>query len=321
MPEASSNDNVVQAFNPASGGVDTVQLVNTGATPTPASGGDTAQNDAAQDGAQPRQSSDGGDPNARQQPPQQQRGKHWTTRKIEEQTREIGNLTRLVYNLEGRLQGRGSERVDDDGQAQARNVPQRGQSEYDARQDPGYDPQDPEPDRDSFGTYDQYQRALMRWESRVEMRGRERAGQQHQQLQEQLRETQEIAHRYNNAAVAWERDHPDFVDVVDSLSDIRAEQYPELTKAIFTSHNPAQMMHALALNRPVVDKILRLAPLQQVRALAHIESRLMNQGTQMSKAPPPIAPTGASQITSRSAYRDDFTPEQHLAWKKANGIK
>jgi hypothetical protein len=190
--------------------------------------------------------------------------------------------------------------------------------------DPGYDPRDPEPDRDGFDDYDKYSRAISRWEARMEVRG-ETARQQHAQrqqhvVQQVMQETAQIAGHYNQTAQAWEREHPEFNDKVESLASIDAERNPVMTRAIFTSHNPPALLDALASVPEVAQRITQLPPEQQIRAIAYIESRLNSQGAKVSNAPRVGRPVGTTSASSRMAYRDDFTPEQHRAWKKANGI-
>jgi hypothetical protein len=94
-----------------------------------------------------------------------------------------------------------------------------------------------------------------------------------------------------------------------------------MTRAIFTSHNPPALLDALASVPQVAHRITQLPPEQQIRAIAYIESRLTAQTAQVSNAPRVGRPVGTTTATTRSAYRDDFTPDQHRAWKKAHGIK
>lgn len=297
-----SEENVVQTLDVASGNI--VESVPTREAPA----SPPAQNPANSEARTPTQVEGGGVP-----------GKNWHARKIDELTRTKYEQEREIARLQGIAQGLYTGK-----QEPAKPAPPAAPVNPEIASHPGFDPSDPEPDKSTFDDYEKYLRTVARWESRLERRAGDREGTQRRQVESQqhevMRETVHIAQRFEADRERFVQNAPDYNEVVDSLQ-IDAQKAPEMAKAIFRSDRPTQILYALGKHPQVAYNIAAMPPHQQIRAIAQIEARLQMPSAPISNAPPPGSSVGSGRATSRTSYRDDFTPDEHLAWKRANGIK
>lgn len=242
------------------------------------------------------------------------KGKNWHARKIDDLTRRLHQAEREKQQLFELAAGKQ--------QPEPPPQPMPPQSEYAGH--PGFDPRDPEPNRDSFDSYEKFVEQRAAWASRMEFRAMTVAQQQQQlawqQQQRIAAEAQQAREAFVKNREEFVKSVPDWDETVANL-DIPSEAAPAMTKAIFTSSNPSAILYTLGKNKEIAYQIAQAPPDQQFRAIALIEAHAMAQKSPISNAPEPPSSVSGGKATSRASYRDDFSVEEHLAWKKANGIK
>jgi len=174
--------------------------------------------------------------------------------------------------------------------------------------------QDAEPSRESFDSYEDYSRALARYEARQEFSRLEGEKQKQGAEQARAQEAQTQATRYNESVATVRAETPDFDDVVSS-ADIPVT--PAIRDAILDSDNPARLQYHLAKNPEEVDRISKLSPVQQVKAIGVIEANLQAPA-RTTKAPAPVRPIGASGAGAAKDF-SRMTMAEVKAAMRANG--
>ena len=164
-----------------------------------------------------------------------------------------------------------------------------------------------EPQLDDFGDYDQYMRALGRWEAKQEI-------QSWQAQQEQERRQAEAYTRrqtYDQKAASFAVDHADF-------DEVTGNPYLPITEDMATviqssDHGPEVLYH-LGQNPQEAAQLSQLPPYMQAAALGRLEAKLTApKPTQVSGAPPPVSPVGGGDGVVKDLYSGDMTTEEWIA--------
>jgi hypothetical protein len=240
------------------------------------------------------------------------RGKNWHARKIDEANRRAAHAERERAQLLELVQ-----RMAPPAKVEPPK-PEVPPSEYAGH--PGFDPNDPEPSRDDprWRDYEHYLGAVAQWNARLEGRGMDRTREYRQQetvrQQQVVRHVTAVANNFAEKLEVFERSNPDYSEVVDNL-DFEAPL--PMARAIITSDDPARIFHALGRAPDEARRIAKLSPDAQIRAIGRLEAHL-DSATPVSNAPAPGNPTGSTRAVARGGYRDDFSVEEHIAWRKAN---
>lgn len=137
-------------------------------------------------------------------------------------------------------------------------------------------------------------------------RDREAAEKQAQAAQKQT------ADNWNKRVQLATADMPDFADVVMS-SDVRFNE-PAVLQAIQESDIGPKIAYYLASNPDEADEVAQLRGSAAVRAIGRIEAKLELSKASITKAPPPIEPTGTKATAVKSP--DAMSDSEFAAWRK-----
>lgn len=164
------------------------------------------------------------------------------------------------------------------------------------------------PNPDNFETEEDYQDALAEWRVDQKLAAREQKAKSEKLSSEFQARVQ--THREKTAAFA--KQHADFEDVIESVSDIVLT--PIVQDAIL--ENGPEFMYELAKNPEELERINELSAFEAARALGRIEERIAAKAAKpkeekkiQSKAPQPINPTrsGAGTGAHKSVYDDTLS--------------
>lgn len=165
---------------------------------------------------------------------------------------------------------------------------------------------DAEPKREAFESYEDYLRALGRFEARLEAkRAAEENGKRAQLMQAEAYQRQ-LAERFQKQIPEARKKYADFDEVVESAE---IAMTPVMQRAIMESDMVHDVNYFLAKNPAEAERISVLPPLAQVREIGRIEAKLASAPAPVvkpSSAPEPITPVkGAS---TPSGDLDDKIP-------------
>lgn len=177
------------------------------------------------------------------------------------------------------------------------------------KQQPTSSGSEDEPQRDKFDSWDEYDRARVRWLARQEVRQETQAMREAET--QRVREAQAAELR-----AAWEArldSARDEHDDIDEYVDVVGERINEvLAVAIQTSDVGPALVRYLGQNPKELDRITSLPGVAAVRELGRLESRLQ------ARPKPSNAPSPASTVKTvdapKNALRDDMPID---AWMKA----
>lgn len=188
-----------------------------------------------------------------------------------------------------------------------------------------------EPNLADFPDWNEYQKAMARHE------GRKAAREEHQAQRAQdarARETESRQQRVDQHAERVQKaraELPDFDEVVGS-SEVPVTD--AMVEAILESDVSAKLQYHLAKNPAEAERIARLSPTAQVKAMGVLEAKLgadasapaptpqAQDKTKVSSAPPPIAPVGSRSGGPRPLEKlgmDDYMAErrkQNPIWRR-----
>jgi hypothetical protein len=174
-----------------------------------------------------------------------------------------------------------------------------------------------EPQLDSFDDYDQYNRALVRWEA-----GRIIAEEKYQTIQaERQKAGKAVVDTYKARVEAAKQTHTDWDEVIAIAPDF---VYPQTTvDTILESEQGAEIQYYLAANPAEAERVHKLNPVQQIKEIARLEVKFSKQDAaptkRVSQAPSPIAPVGGND--SGIVDIDKLEGEAWLAADKARLAK
>jgi hypothetical protein len=168
---------------------------------------------------------------------------------------------------------------------------------------------DPEPTRDQFETYEQYDRALARWEAKQVFR-QEQETQRYQQAQHF---EQQFEREVNNAwmeqrAHAASR-YADFDNVVDAIGTQVTET---MATGIKMAEDGADIAYYLGKHPREVERIRDMAPAQQLIEIGKLSAKARPQAS-ASNAPRPV-----DRVKPKSAPVNALSDKAPVdAWMKA----
>lgn len=202
----------------------------------------TAPNDTGEPGEQPRRSD------------------RSAARRIGGLTREVRAREREIGELRGLLRAQG---INPDALS---GTPQQPASD------------NGEPRQDQFQTYEDYTRALARYEARME----------HQRLNREAAE-KTTAQRLRESMKAVRGEAADFDEVVASVFEPDFPNSKTMADFVEESDQPARMLYWLGNNPDEAARISQLSPIRQAKELAKVEANLAAPAPQPKRpgAPPP----------------------------------
>lgn len=237
--------------------------------------------------------------------------KQLLTQRAQERGR-IAELQQQLADLQRRIEGNGS-----NGQAPHSPNPSS------AAAQPG-NPDDPAPRLDDFESYDQYARAVARWEARQELAEREQA---ERAKAEDARKRQQFQQAYEGfqkrVPDALSR-YPDFAEVLGRLPMTPREQH--ITRRVLESEVGPDFAYFLGTHPEVWNEIMSAPSLaDHLRLIGRYEAEVeravkggTSQSATVSRAPAPVRPVA----TSSGAGNKDKNPDEMDAqeWRRRRGF-
>lgn len=189
-------------------------------------------------------------------------------------------------------------------------------------------PQDTgEPQREAFADYETYLRAVTRYDAKQEASAAlktEREASQVRDRQQQDNVSQEkIAQQWTEREKAFQATTKDYEDVVTPyVSD--EEGLGRLSdgarRLIVDSEVGPHLLHHLASNSDVADRIADLSPLRQLVELGKLEDVVKAPAKRVSNAPDPIKPVGQGR-SAANGFSENMSDAQYKEWRKGHGAK
>lgn len=183
-----------------------------------------------------------------------------------------------------------------------------------AAKKPDVDP-DPRPQRADFDDPDAYEAALIEHSTR---RALAEAPIQlaQQQAERAAREAQQAAQTaWHERVAAVKETHPDFDTVVTNPN---LPISVTMAQALTAEDNGPAVAYHLGQNPAEAARIAKLAPIQQVQAIARLAVKL-EQPPPVSAAPPPIKPLGSRNTADKKPLAEMTMAEYEAARMAANG--
>lgn len=161
---------------------------------------------------------------------------------------------------------------------------------------------DKEPQQDDFGNYEDYLKAVGRYEARQAIK-EEREALERKQAEEAFVKRLEPT----------KAKHADFDEVIQSAGDIVIPD--AAVAAIQHSDDPGEIMYHLAMHPEEAEKLAGMNPIQQVRAIARIEAQISSAEQKPAEPPTPkpkvaasSAPPPLKPVPGSSTERPKFDP-------------
>lgn len=190
-------------------------------------------------------------------------------------------------------------------------------------------PQFAKPDPSRFATQNEYVEALAEWKSgqtvatvlgQVAQFNAQQAEQQSRARQTAM-VVQTIQGLQTGLHTEMRKGADMFPDFVEVVSDSHGNVPLNVQAAMSRSGNVPGVAYYIAKHPEVVSQLAEL-PLDQLGVqMARIASAMKPSTPSVSNAPPPGKPAGVRGRATSVAYRDDFTPEQHIEWERSTGLR
>ena len=170
------------------------------------------------------------------------------------------------------------------------------------------------PSRTDFDSPDDYEDALVKWASERTASETEAKIREREARARQTQEFQTVAEQWTDRRAAFMADHPDFEEVAEGENVVIT---PTMANAIWTSEVGPAVAYHLGQNPEEAARIAKLDPLQAIKAIGKIESRIEAQGNEPAPAPKPrkpdpIRPVGGNERAARKSPADE-TMEEYAA--------
>jgi hypothetical protein len=164
------------------------------------------------------------------------------------------------------------------------------------------------PDRDDYSDYEQYLEARADWRAETKFSELQaKADAQHAQRERQAQE-RSIETRWSDSADAAREKYEDFDDVAFGEVNIT----PEMSLAIKDSGDGGELAYYLGKHPDEADRIAKLSPLGQIRAIGTVEEKLKAKAAK--PAPPtPINRGRTSQSTATNTLNDSMSTKDWIA--------
>lgn len=176
----------------------------------------------------------------------------------------------------------------------------------------------PEPELKDFANVEEYSKALKDWT--IETAKREERAKQIQAQEE--KRTQEIQKQWSKNLTEARKDIPDYDEVLNT-SEVKVSD--QVRDAILESDVGPKILHHLAKNPDLADKIGEMTVGGALRAIGRLEAELSGKPqpkttlAEISKAPAPISPLKGENAPVGSLKGTDDVPKNwnYEDWKKA----
>lgn len=175
------------------------------------------------------------------------------------------------------------------------------------------------PDPDNFETVAEYTAALVNYH-----REQDRAAQAKVKEQEAFNSSIKT---YNERLASFQKEHPDFGDVLSEVADINVtKQFEDMV--LSSEYGPA-IVYDLAKDRVEAERVMSLDPLNLAREIGRREALIISKNSQpkqqeakkTTKAPPPITPVGSRSSGSVEKDPGKMSHQEFKAWREASTNK
>lgn len=168
------------------------------------------------------------------------------------------------------------------------------------------------PKLEDFETYDEYNRAVARWEARETLRQEQKrlAEEQYRTVNEQKQAA--LQAEYQAKADIARTKYADF-DAVAFRQDVPVSQ--PMVDAILYSEMGAELQYHFGKNPEDAARIARMSPPEALLAIGRLEAQLQTQpAAKATSAPAPISPVNARAAAQKTP--DEMTDEEYYAWRR-----
>jgi len=169
------------------------------------------------------------------------------------------------------------------------------------------------PETGKFDNYEDYLKALAEHKVNEKFTESEKKRQSEQtQFQQQRYQQERVAHLEKNDDAARSA-FPDFESVFKDNEHIVMEAPEHVKRAFLEAENPAFAFYSLAKEGKLED-MFNMSPYQAVAMIARHEDKALalSKQKQVSKAPPPMAPSKGSSVGSKSV--ESLSGDDLLKW-------
>lgn len=183
-----------------------------------------------------------------------------------------------------------------------------------------------EPKRESFDDDVAYVRAVAKYDAAQLVEAKSKADLEAGQRREQQGTTAaaqaKIAQDWVSREKAFQTDTPDYEQTVKPFVEESLVDFSEdARRLIVTSEVGPNLVHYLASNRDVADRILDLPPLRQVAELGKLEGTIGQAPVRKSSsAPTPPKPLNGSRSAGKG-YSENMTDAEYKEFRKAGGAR
>jgi hypothetical protein len=171
--------------------------------------------------------------------------------------------------------------------------------------------EDPRPSRETFDDPNAYDKALEDWAGRRASEVAKAEAKADQLKQQQDAQNEALRNAFTERKQAFEKDHPDFDDVVFS------EDVPislAMSQAILEAEDGPAIAYHLGENPEVAERISKLSPAQAVIEMGRISQKLA--APPPKPKPAPIVPLAARNSAGEKSP-DDMSMDEYAAHRKA----
>lgn len=167
-----------------------------------------------------------------------------------------------------------------------------------------------EPQREAFADYEQYLRAVSRYDAKQEAARILETDRQSRQSSEQERISQDWVKREDS----FKKETADYLEVVTPYVDVELGRLSGEARKMLLEAGPSVLYH-LAANPDVSDRIAELPPLRQAVEIGKLEESLKTPpAKKASSAPPPLKPVPGGK-TSPNGYHEGMSSEEYETWR------
>lgn len=172
-----------------------------------------------------------------------------------------------------------------------------------------------EPKREQFEDYEAYIEARAEWKAEQAVLRREATRQQQSAYEARATEAHKVTARYQQTVEAARVELPDFDEVVEAAEVPITDA---IRDAILDSSLGAKLTYHLAKHPEEVERISKLTPTQQVKAIGVLEATL-SAPVKTTKAPAPVRPIGSASASTKDLSK--MSMDEYMAWRKTQGFR
>lgn len=180
-----------------------------------------------------------------------------------------------------------------------------------------------EPKREAFESYEDYLRAVAKYDAEQATDKRIKADREAQgraaETSKAEGEQKRLATEWNERERAFQSATKDYLEAVTPYLEEELGQLSEAARrAIVESEVGPQLLHHLATNPEAHESIAELSPLRQVAELGKLEINMKPAAKRTSSAPPP-AKTVTPGRSAGQGYSDNMSDAEYREWRKSQG--